>query len=421
MDDGKLRALLTAVDCGSFSKAAAQLGYTQSAMTHLVNKLEAEIGCTLLERDSQGIRLTDAGRQLLPYIQNVVCACDTLLQEAAEQSDPRKRTLRIGCFASIARARLPELLRAFRAEHPEIQLDVLVRSEELTTALASGRIQLALVDEARAKGFDFQPLADAPLVAVVPPDFPWEGTPSRWSACCASRSSRARISISSRFSRRMRRASRSRRRTTGRSSPWSRRGSAWRCCRRSRSSGMRACARAPARAADRAAPRRRGQVHQCGGHIGTDVFVVPVRVLRTGGAPVIRNICTDRFFLMQPSEPATAADLPVAQDLRDTLAAHRQACVGMAANMIGVRRRIIIFDDNGTPTVMLNPVILRRTEPYTAEEGCLSLTGKRTARRWRSIKVQWQNERLQTRVRTFTGWTAQIIQHEIDHCDGVLI
>ena len=92
MDDGKLRALLTAVDCGSFSKAAAQLGYTQSAMTHLVNKLEAEIGCTLLERDSQGIRLTDAGRQLLPYIQNVVCACDTLLQEAAEQSDPRKRT-----------------------------------------------------------------------------------------------------------------------------------------------------------------------------------------------------------------------------------------------------------------------------------------------------------------------------------------
>lgn len=89
MDDGKLRALLTAVECGSFSKAAAQLGYTQSAMTHLVNKLEAEVGCTLLERDSQGIRLTDAGKQLLPYIQNVICACDTLLQEAAEQNDPR--------------------------------------------------------------------------------------------------------------------------------------------------------------------------------------------------------------------------------------------------------------------------------------------------------------------------------------------
>ena len=121
MDDGKLRALLTAVECGSFSKAAARLGYTQSAMTHLVNKLEAEVGCTLLERDSQGIRLTDAGRHLLPYIQNVVCACDTLLQEAAEQNDPRTRTLRIGCFASIARARLPELLRAFRELHPEIK------------------------------------------------------------------------------------------------------------------------------------------------------------------------------------------------------------------------------------------------------------------------------------------------------------
>lgn len=143
MDDGKLRALLTAVECGSFSKAAAQLGYTQSAMTHLVNKLEAEVGCTLLERDSQGIRLTDAGKHLLPYIQNVVCACDTLLQEAAEQNDLRTRTLRIGCFASIARARLPELLRAFRELHPEIKMDVLVRGDELPAALASGEIQLA--------------------------------------------------------------------------------------------------------------------------------------------------------------------------------------------------------------------------------------------------------------------------------------
>ena len=151
MDDGKLRALLTAVECGSFSKAAAQLGYTQSAMTHLVNKLEAEVGCTLLERDSQGIRLTDAGKHLLPYIQNVVCACDTLLQEAAEQNDPRTRTLRIGCFASIARARLPELLRAFRELHPEIKMDVLVRGDELPAALASGEIQLALVAEARAQ------------------------------------------------------------------------------------------------------------------------------------------------------------------------------------------------------------------------------------------------------------------------------
>ena len=136
---------------------------------------------------------------------------------------------------------------------------------------------------------------------------------------------------------------------------------------------------------------------------------------------MIRNICTDRFFLMQPSEPATAADMPVAQDLRDTRAAHRQGCVGMAANMSGVRKRNIIFDDKGTPTVMLKPVILRRNSPYAAEEGCLSLTGKRTPRRRRSIKVQWQNERMQTRVRTFTGWMAQIIQHEIDPCVGVRI
>ena len=143
-------------------------------MTHLVNKLEAEVGCTLLERGSQGIRLTDAGKHLLPYIQNVVCACDTLLQEAAEQNDPRTRTLRIGCFASIARARLPELLRAFRELYPEIKMDVLVRGDELPAALASGEIQLALVDEARAQGFDFLPLTNTPLVAVVPPDFPWE-------------------------------------------------------------------------------------------------------------------------------------------------------------------------------------------------------------------------------------------------------
>ena len=136
---------------------------------------------------------------------------------------------------------------------------------------------------------------------------------------------------------------------------------------------------------------------------------------------MIRDICTDTAFLALPSEPASAADLPTVQDLRDTLAAHTKTCVGMAANMIGVRKRILIFDDNGTPTVMLNPVILRQSGPYTAEEGCLSLPGKRTAKRWRSIKVQWQNEQLQTRIKTFTGWTAQIIQHELDHCNGILI
>ena len=93
----------------------------------------------------------------------------------------------------------------------------------------------------------------------------------------------------------------------------------------------------------------------------------------------------------------------------------------MAANMIGVNKRIIAFDNDGAHQVMLNPVIIRRSEPYEAEEGCLSLNGTRKTKRFRSIKVQWQNETLQTRLKTFTGWTAEIIQHEIDHCEGILI
>ncbi len=129
----------------------------------------------------------------------------------------------------------------------------------------------------------------------------------------------------------------------------------------------------------------------------------------------------DEAFLAQPSAPATQEDLPVAHDLLDTLAAHREGCVGMAANMIGVRKRIIAFDDEGGYTVMLNPGIVRRADRYEAEEGCLSLTGVRRVQRWRSIKVRYQNMAFQTRLKTFTGWTAQIIQHELDHCNGVLI
>ena len=110
MDDKKLRALLTAVQCGSFGKATAQLGYTQSAMTHLVNKLEAELGCTLLVRSSHGVRLSEEGEHLLPYMQNYLAASDALRQEAAAQGEQYSRILRIGCFASIARARLPERL-----------------------------------------------------------------------------------------------------------------------------------------------------------------------------------------------------------------------------------------------------------------------------------------------------------------------
>ena len=136
---------------------------------------------------------------------------------------------------------------------------------------------------------------------------------------------------------------------------------------------------------------------------------------------MIRDICRDEFFLAQKSEPATPEDLPVAADLLDTLKHHRGECVGMAANMIGVSRRIIAFDDGGTYMVMFDPEIVKRSGPYEAEEGCLSLTGTRRARRWQTIKVRWKNEKFQERLKTFTGWTAQIIQHEIDHCEGIVI
>lgn len=136
---------------------------------------------------------------------------------------------------------------------------------------------------------------------------------------------------------------------------------------------------------------------------------------------MIQEICKDERFLAQKAEPATPADLPIAQDLIDTLTAHKDGCVGMAANMIGVNKRIIIFDNEGAYQVMFNPVIVKQSGPYQTEEGCLSLTGRRQTKRWKSIKVQWQNETFQTRLKTFTGWTAEIIQHEIDHCDGILI
>ena len=136
---------------------------------------------------------------------------------------------------------------------------------------------------------------------------------------------------------------------------------------------------------------------------------------------MIQPIMKDPIFLAQKSVPATKEDLQVARDLLDTLIAHKDGCVGMAANMIGVAKRIIAFDNEGKYMVMFNPEIVKRSEPYEAEEGCLSLTGTRKAKRYRSIKVQYQNDQFQTRFKTFTGWTAQIIQHEIDHCNGVLI
>ena len=136
---------------------------------------------------------------------------------------------------------------------------------------------------------------------------------------------------------------------------------------------------------------------------------------------MIREICKDETFLVQKAAPATADDLATAQDLLDTLTAHKDGCVGMAANMIGVCKRIIAFDNEGTYMVMFNPVIVRQSGPYEAQEGCLSLSGVRKTKRFQTIKVQWQNEKFQTRLKTFTGWTAEIIQHEIDHCEGILI
>ena len=136
---------------------------------------------------------------------------------------------------------------------------------------------------------------------------------------------------------------------------------------------------------------------------------------------MIRDICKDEAFLAQKAEPATVEDLSVAQDLLDTLAAHKEGCVGMAANMIGSHRRIIVFDNEGKYMVMFNPVIVKQSGPYAAEEGRQPLTRPRHAKPFQTIKVQWQNEKFQTRYKTFTGWTAQIIQHEIDHCEGILI
>ena len=136
---------------------------------------------------------------------------------------------------------------------------------------------------------------------------------------------------------------------------------------------------------------------------------------------MIREIMRDEAFLSQKAEPATPEDLPVAQDLLDSLTVYKDGCVGMAANMIGVCKRIIVFDNGGKYMVIFNPEIIKKSGLYEAEEGCLSLTGTRKARRWQSIKVQYQNEQFQTRFKTFTGWTAQIIQHEIDHCEGILI
>ena len=141
---------------------------------------------------------------------------------------------------------------------------------------------------------------------------------------------------------------------------------------------------------------------------------------------MIKELMHDPIFLAGKSEPATNDDLLVADYLLDTLVAHKDSCVGMAANMIGVRKRIIAFlDESGrapTYSVMINPEIIKKDGAYDTEEGCLSLLGApRPCKRYKSIKVKYQTLEMQTRIKTYIGWTAQIVQHEVDPCDGVLI
>lgn len=137
---------------------------------------------------------------------------------------------------------------------------------------------------------------------------------------------------------------------------------------------------------------------------------------------MVKDLVHDPIFLAQKSENADESETQTAQDLLDTITAHMETCVGMAANMIGVLKRIIVFDNGGTFEVMYNPEIVKRSGEYRTEEGCLSLLGEpRPVKRYRSIKVKFQNSEFKERFKTFTGFTAQIIQHEIDHCNGILI
>ena len=148
----------------------------------------------------------------------------------------------------------------------------------------------------------------------------------------------------------------------------------------------------------------------------------PADLTAIGGQPMIRELVHDPILLARKSAPAAKEDLETARDLLDTLTAHRESCVGMAANMIGICKRIIVFDNEGSYMTMLNPEILKASGEYETEEGCLSLLGgPRKTKRFQKIKVQYQTLDFQTRLKTFTGWTAQIIQHEIDHCNGILI
>lgn len=137
---------------------------------------------------------------------------------------------------------------------------------------------------------------------------------------------------------------------------------------------------------------------------------------------MIKELIHSPEMLSVKSEIATKDDISVANDLLETLVSHKDGCVGMAANMIGENKRIIAFDNDGEYMVMFNPEIIKMSEPYETKEGCLSLLGgPRPCKRYKKIKVKWQNEDFKDRIKNFEGFTAQIIQHEIDHCNGILI
>ena len=136
---------------------------------------------------------------------------------------------------------------------------------------------------------------------------------------------------------------------------------------------------------------------------------------------MIRDIVHDPMLLSKKSSEAGIGDLGIVQDLQDTLKAYSGRCVGMAANMIGFSKRIIIVDQGFGTLVMLNPVIVEKSDPYETEEGCLSVSGIHKASRYKKIRVQWQNTAFKTQTGVFSGFTAQIIQHELDHLDGILV
>lgn len=170
MDDIKLRALMASVQCGSFSKAAEQLDYSQSGLTHMMDKLEAELGCTLLERGYKGVRLTAQGKTLYPKIEKIVDATNALYAAVAQLNEQTPQQIKIAAFSSISRTALPDILSKFKKAYPNISVDVSVGGRAIDRKLLSGEAQLAFMDSYSAQGFDWVPLFTSPLVAVLPKD-----------------------------------------------------------------------------------------------------------------------------------------------------------------------------------------------------------------------------------------------------------